>query len=48
MSSLEQAYAAVEQAYAAADFHTALERAEALLPTSRLSATINCCRGCSC
>lgn len=32
MSSLEQAYAAVEQAYAAADFHTALERAEALLP----------------
>lgn len=31
-SSLEQAYAAVEQAYAAGDFSTALEGAEALLP----------------
>jgi hypothetical protein len=31
-TSLEQAYGAVEQAYAAADFQAALETAEALLP----------------
>jgi hypothetical protein len=31
-SSLEQAYAAVEQAYAGGDFATALDAAEALLP----------------